>query len=263
MPLRKFQHQTYKICNDICKGVDIKKLFLDVCPGGGKSTVPAILADTLLKQNIYDKVLWIAPRENLVIQGENDFINSFIKHDKIIRAAKNIDVNFSKDRHGYITTMQSVIANTILHENELRKYRYILFIDEFHFLSLNNIFKNEIDKLVNLAKLVIFASGTIERGQGDKIAYVPYLPNGEIDTTDTTTTKWIIYTRKDALEEKAITPLKFRTIDASGKYIDKSSIERSFANLGIKSDNLKCSLQTGFAYQLIDIAYRKYLYRLL
>lgn len=259
MTLRKFQRQTYKLCSQICNGADIKEIFLDVCPGGGKSTVPAILADTLLKQGIYDKLLWIAPRENLVIQGENDFINLFIKHDKIIRAAKNSDIDFSKDRHGYITTMQSVIANTVLHENELKKYRYILFIDEFHFLSMNNRFKAEIDKLINLAKLIVFASGTIERGQGDKIAYVPYLDNGEINTIDTQSTKWVIYTRKDALNEKAITPLKFKTIDASGKYIDKSSIERSFSNLGRKSDNLKCSLQTGFAYQLIDIAYKKYL----
>ena len=251
MTLRKFQQEIKDLSIKIANKDKTKEIFLSVCAGGGKSSVPSILADELINRGSFEKICWIAPRIGLVSQGEDDFVNSFIPHGLKIRHATNTG-NLSRDREGYITTMQSVISSPQLHIDEISKYKYILFIDEFHFISENNVFKKKLSEMISKAELVIYASGTIERGAGDKVAYVPYNKDGSIDTRNTDTRKWIIYSRQQALIDKVITPLKFHILDGTGLYKDKDGIERKFDSLEDSSDRLKCALETGFSEQLLN-----------
>ena len=50
-----------------------RKVTLNVTPGGGKSTLPSILAMHLIPQGLVDIICWVTPRQSLSSQGADSF----------------------------------------------------------------------------------------------------------------------------------------------------------------------------------------------
>ncbi len=121
------------ICRDILAGNKPDKIIALVKLGGGKSALPVILADSLIPA-VADKLLWVVPRNALKYQGEEEFTQAYWKTNHRIRAAIN-DPDPCRGLQGYITTYQAIGQNPEVHLQEVKKHRYIVFLDEPHHVA--------------------------------------------------------------------------------------------------------------------------------
>jgi len=282
--LRKHQVEMSRIASDIKKGICTTDILAHVTPGGGKSAFAMILAKELAEPLGYN-ICWVVPRDALRNQGEADFIDAkkirYFGHKSQIRAAGN-DTRPSRDNIGYVTTYQAIAANPQLHLDEFRLRPYILILDECHHIPYKGEgdsdeakYYDAIEPLRNQALIRIYASGTLERHDGHKIAFLPYkgfINSEAVDMSPRSGWEFVRYTRKDALEESAIVPLHFYVIDGQAKWFDpKSGVERNVNSISESSLKdqpavLQTVLETDYAYQLLDkclndwVSHKKYNY---
>lgn len=250
MILRKHQAAVVEVCREIISGAPISEIILSVTPGGGKSFVPVILAENLIPA-IADRICWIAPRDALKYQGEAEFLNPVWNTSKRIRAAQN-GSDLSRGCEGYVTTFQAVGANPECHSEEFRKHRYILFLDECHHISDDAKWEAAIKPLVESAVLVVYASGTLSRGDGEKIAFLPY-KDGEIDLTETETRRVITYSRSEAIKDNAILKVGFKLIDGESEWEELDGTKGTSKLSGEESAKaLFTALRTEFSNSMLD-----------
>lgn len=282
--LRKHQLDMQTIAREILSGAKTSNVLVHVTPGGGKSALPMILAKELAEPSGY-KICWVVPRDALRSQGEHDFVSPIKRglfgHNSAMRAAGN-DVRPARDTIGYITTYQAIAADPQLHADEFKLRKYILVLDECHHVPYKGQgddsearYYEAIKPLVELARIRIFASGTLERHDGNKIAFLPYKRNVNAEVIDTSPRDdwdFIRYSRKDALEELAIVPLHFHVMDGRATWLDPMTGENrsitSIAEASLRDQPavLKTVLETDYAYQLLDKCvakwqeYKEYIY---
>lgn len=270
--LRKHQSEIQKVAKDIRTGIQkVSNILAHVTPGGGKSAIAMILAKELAEPLNY-KICWVVPRDALRTQGESDFIKgekrNLFGHTTKIRASGN-DIRPARDEIGYVTTYQAIAQNPDLHLDEFRLRPYILILDECHHVPDKGesddadeaAYFKAIAPIVEYAKIRVFASGTLERHDGHKIAFLPYKPfiNSEsVDMDPRPNWSIIRYQRKDALEEKAIVPLHFHAMDGKAKWFDpKTNEEKNVdsiaeAELRHQPAVLQTVLETKMARDILD-----------
>lgn len=264
--LRRHQRDFETICKKIAGGEQVDRLIVSVTPGGGKSLLPVIAASILIPSRA-DAICWVVPRQSLQLQGEYVFIEPdkrvLVPHNHNIRISTN-DVDPSRGLSGYITTYQALQSDMGLNAQEFGRKRYILILDEPHHMEDTGLWHGAVDPLVRRAVLTVFMSGTWERGDGRKVAYVPYAiaPGGLVLDIPVTTGQtfnrygFVAYGRQDALREHAIKPLRFFNLNGQVRWIDRNGQERSADSLyGCAEetpDALYTALNTAYAFQLLD-----------
>ena len=184
-----------------------------------------VLAGKLIEVGMADAICWIVPRKTLQWQGESNFhdpvFRKMLNHDFSIRASTN-NPNPCRGTNGMISTYQAVgidSRQTVL--SDFMTKRYILFLDEGHHVMEGGVWHEALQPIVDKAEYLILMTGTASRGDKAAIAFMPYGKNLRSDT------ERIIYTRKDALKEKAIIPLYFSFSDAKARWIDQQGQEVS------------------------------------
>ncbi|MDA3957966.1 DEAD/DEAH box helicase family protein [Oceanispirochaeta sp.] len=258
MKLRKHQQEMSDLCDRINNGEPIREIICDVTPGGGKTGL-GIIAAKKLTRGFCDKVAVFVPRNTLKYQFESDMIDPFFESDRTIRAADNTP-DPSRGLDGFSTTYQGLSSNPESMINDFEKHKYIKICDEFHHISDDGEWEKPLNVLRDLSKLNIYMTGTAFR-QKDRISFLPYGDNGYLDRRETPYRKFLTYTRTDALEENAIVPIEFETIDGSGRYRKNDKII-SFNT--IEHKDLEAALKSDYAFQLIDhgldkfMTFRKY-----
>lgn len=265
MQLRKHQLEMLQICDQIKAGVSsVKTIIASVTPAGGKSLLSVIAAARLIPK-VADAICWIAPRESLQKQAEEAFADgryrNFLKHHCVIRAATN-EHNPCRGFEGYVTTYQALNADrgTRINAQEFARKRYILFLDEVHHIELGSPTHEAIQPLVDRAAILILGSGTYERGDGKRIAFLPYqeVQGGvtlNLENLNQPDIAVIRYNRRDALVEKAIIPLHFQLWDGRAQWIDKEGESRTIESLAEAGDDtedgLYTALNTQYAFELL------------
>jgi len=264
--LRQHQQEVDNLCRDILGGRKIKRVFISVTPGGGKSAIPIIIAARLIPRAI-DAICWVVPRQSLQEQAERNFLDNdfrrMIGHSHEIRASTN-DVNPCRGKQGYSTTYQAIAEAPRLHADEFVTKRYALILDEPHHLKELGPWHKSIQPLVDRAAFVFFMSGTWERGDGNRIAYANYTFDRErggytldmpSDSDVVLDTAYIRYTRGMALNERAIKPLRFHPQDGPVEWIDRTGKSRSVESLASSgdyaADALTTALHTEYAHQIL------------
>jgi superfamily II DNA or RNA helicase len=254
--LRNHQQKIVEVCREILDGKPINEIILSVTPGGGKSFVPVILAENLIPSKA-DKICWVVPRNSLKYQGEDEFCNPYWRTDKRIRAADN-GLDLPRGLAGYVTTYQAVGIDPQCHELEFRQHRYILFLDEFHHIGEGSEWHKAIKPLVDSAAIVVKASGTLARGDGNKIAFLGYL-NGKPFLDNLTTRRVIQYSRSEAIADDAIMPVQFKLVDGEAEWEEMDGHRNTSELSGEESAKaLFTALRTEFADHLLDEALREY-----
>ena len=252
--LREHQNEMHKICGDILAGKKPVRIIASVKPGGGKSALPVILADSLIPAEAA-RLLWVVPRNALKYQGEEEFTQIYWNTPNRIRASVN-EVDPCRGLQGYITTYQAIGQNPGLHQEEIRKHKYIVFLDEPHHVAEGSEWEKALAPIIEHAWLQVFASGTFSRGDGKKIAFLGY--NGlHIDLNENPDTRVIRYTMKKGLQDKAILPYRFKMLDGAAKWEEKGKVQAakiSTKNEKLSSRALFTALRTEYAYQLLDAA---------
>lgn len=252
MKLRKHQREAVDVCREILSGKPIREIILSVTPGGGKSFVPVILAENLMPA-VADKICWIVPRNSLKYQGEAEFCNPQWQTDKRIRAAENGE-DLARGFAGYVATYQAVGQNPECHAAEFSKHRYILFLDEFHHAAQGSEWHKALEPLVQSAALVVLASGTLSRGDGEKIAFLGYV-SGEPFLDNITTRRVIRYSRSEAIKDGAIMKIEFNLVDGDAEWEELDGHKSASKLSGEESAKaLFTALRTEFANHLLDAA---------
>lgn len=261
MSLRKHQYEFLKICQNIGS---VKKIVCHVTPGGGKSALPVIAAKELIPM-LAQRICWIVPRVALQEQAESAFTDPHFRrvlnHKNLIRVSTN-EKDPSRGLQGFATTYASVVLASDHLAKEFGNKRYILVLDEPHHISEKGSYKKAIEPLIKLASLVVFMSGTLERGSKDRIAFLDYAQGTETDEIsirETEETKHINYTRLDALDEKAVIPLRVTYLDTFAEWkqdeiITKVGSLKDDEKPGKIRKALFTALSTQFAEQLLDKA---------
>lgn len=264
--LRKHQKEFSQTIDGIIQGSAIRTIYCQVTPGGGKSIIP-IQAGRLIKAGLADKLTWIAPRLSLTDQAEREFVNPYFramfKHGLTIRQSTN-ENNPCRGLDGFATTYNAVGMDEGLLVEQFKHYRYILILDEFHHIQEDSLWQEKIAPLWALAKYRIPMTGTLERGDGTRIAFVPYRGHGKTITPflqNSHDTAVIRYTRADALAEKAIIPLSFHLSDGSAEWEDRRGRKVHVASIDKMSDEdankaLYTALKTEYADHLLSSGIR-------
>ena len=254
--LRYHQQKIVDACRDILAGENISEIVISVTPGGGKSFVPVILAENLIPI-IADKICWVVPRNALKYQGEGEFSDPRWNTAKRIRAADNGE-NLSRGLDGYVTTYQAIGQNPEYHEAEFKKHKYILFLDECHHVAEGSMWHKALEPMVKNAVLVVKASGTLSRGDGNKIAFMPY-SCGRVDLTDIPGRRIIVYGRNRAIADKAILSVEFRMVDGDAEWEEQDGSKGTSKLSGEESAKaLFTALRTEFADYLLDSALEEF-----
>lgn len=265
--LRKHQAQMVSVVNNIISGQPIKYVLALVCPGGGKSALPMI-AGRLIPAGLADKLCWVVPRKSLQRQGERNFVDPFFRrmfdHSLTIRSSTN-DENPCRGLDGFVTTYNAIGVDskrTVL--RDFQKRRYILVLDEFHHVEQGDEWHIMLKPLASRAVCVLLMTGTCERGDGSKIAFLPYTQHlgrtlPVLESSDQLGLQVIKYTRTDALAEKAIIPLNFHFADGSATWREKHSNAKIHYDsiAGAKKKDAAAALYTAvstkFAAQLMGL----------
>lgn len=242
------------VCTDILNGAPIKQIIASVTPGGGKSKLPVILASLLIPQ-IADRIMWVVPRNPLKYQGEGEFTDlNFPTHIRM-RATDGNEKDPDRGTNGYITTYQAIGQTPEPHAQYCRKYRTILFLDEPHHIGEDSSWETALRPMIDAAVLVVYASGTLSRGDGQKIAFLDYA--GEhVALFNTPSTRVIQYSRGQAIRDGAILPVYGKTIDGAAEWISAEGIHRKVESIrksgSDRSEALYTALRTEYAYQLLS-----------
>lgn len=263
MGLRKHQREMQQVVNNIIAGAPTKEILLAATPGGGKSSIP-IMAGKLIEAGLADKIAWVVPRSELQDQGERGFLDPFFRdllgHRLTIRSSTN-DRDPSRGLAGWVTTYQALGVD---HHGrcceDFERYRYVLCIDEYHHVEVDSAWEAALQDLIDRCAFLVKMSGTLERGNGSRIAFTDYREvrpeefQPHLQSSDRTAV--IEYTRQDALAEQAILPLHFFLSDGpvawqekSGRIKDAHSLKT--VNKVDASKALYTALNTGFADDLL------------
>jgi len=259
---RKHQAEFENIIDQIIRhGAGGQTVLLKVTPGGGKSAIP-IIAGKLIREKLAQRLCWVAPRKALQSQGERNFLDPFFRelfdHDLTIRASTN-ETNPARNLDGFITTYQAISQDKDrLLEFEFFRYKYILILDEVHHVEDLGVWHEALKPLVELCEFIILMTGTIERGDGSKIAFLNY--DGDVPDLQSKKNYHVIeYTRADALAEKAIIPLSFKFHDGQAVWENEIGDEVKVKSLAkARRQDIAAAIYTAistqYARQLLSIA---------
>src|SRR5690242_10965331 len=278
LPLRTHQRLVAGIVEAIATGqTELTDILAAVTPGGGKSLLPVIAAARLIEAGVVDRICWIVPRDSLRLQAEEAFADlawrGALGHAVSVRAAENAP-ELCRGLQGYVTTYQGVAAQPDLHLAEFRRHRYLLVVDEVHHLpSLAEIdplapddeaaWSRAILPLLEMAKVRLLLSGTLERADGRAILWLPYRQGQTAKTREVDMEApglaVVGYSRAQALAEKAVLPVTFGALDGEAEWLDEDrrriGPQRISGPPEIARAALFTALRTGFARDLLRQAF--------
>ena len=265
--LRKHQQEFLEHCDEWVIGKSLPKAaWLSIVTGGGKSLVPVIAAAKLIRAGLADKIVWIVPRHALQEQAEEVFgksvWRSHLPHDFSIRSATN-DIDPSRGLVGYTTTYQALLVDgKRANLDELKRSRYIAIWDEPHHLEDAGRSHQAAQSIYDSAIMNIFMTGTMERHDGKRIAFLPYGGTAPGKWTPAPRSDpeipFIEYGRYDAVQDGAIRRVEFSLSNGSAQWIDGRSKQTIFSELRTAGKHTRAALftalSTEFAHSLLEDA---------
>lgn len=233
-----------------------------VACGGGKSVLPIIAYDELYKAGLVDSVCIVCPRDSLRRQCaegfEDPLFRKLLRHEYSVNEATNVP-NPARGLSGYVINYQGVGADYAgMNLDEFRRRRTLLCLDECHHVAEGTNWHKKLQKLVDQAPFVLLMTGSLERGDDKKIAFLPYkeIDEGkhEFDHDQIPTVE---YSRKDGLLDGALIPVNNHLYTTSGEW-ERSGERTKFDDLSwLTKDGeigaaIKTSLETNASNQILE-----------
>lgn len=219
--LRSHQLKFRDRARDVAGGRTPATTVAHVTPGGGKSLAASLFARELLEAGVVDRVCWVTPRNSLASQAAEGFRDPDFNPAYRARRADNTPPLVRDLELGcvaYTTTYQGVVACPGVHEHEFARHRYLLILDEPHHLADDDgrTWVAAIRGLVDRAAHTLLMTGTIERNDRIRIPFIEYAERGgrlfpRVD---------VPFTRRTALAERAVLPMKFTYQDGWAHFVD-------------------------------------------
>ena len=243
-----------------------------------------IAAARLIEAGLVERVCWVVPRDSLRLQAEEAFADATwrerLRHGLSVRAADNSG-DPSRGLAGYVATYQGIAASPALHLAEFRRHRYLLVVDEMHHLpALSEMASDPLAEpggdeasgwsrallpLLEVARLRLLLSGTLERADGRGILWLPYKagPRSRTREIDFAAPGWAVvgYSRAQALSDRAVLPVTFGALDGEADWLDEGGTacgpHRLFSHWPTETTRpaLFTALRTGFAETMLRRAF--------
>ena len=219
--------------------LDTDKVTLNITPGGGKSTLPSIMAMHLIPQGIVDLIVWVTPRQNLSRQAADGFeVERGTFYDNVRgerfhcpykarwrqnRAPILSEAEVLKENvRCYTTTYSAIIAakgKPGLHSWMFENYKVALVLDECHHLvddSNGQQSGDAIRPLMDKAVFTMVMTGTPDRKDGRQILGLDYMPGKDPASGKHKLERCnVVYSRNDAIGEGAKLPINFQVLDGA------------------------------------------------
>jgi superfamily II DNA or RNA helicase len=222
--------------------------------------LPLIAASQLIPK-VADKICWVVPRRSLQLQAEHEFLETrgrhMLGHTHTIRRSTNQEMP-CRGLSGFVTTYQAIGYGNNHLRDAFTQHRYVLILDEPHHVEEGGAWEAALMPLVQRAALTVFMSGTLERGNRQRIAFLPYreTPTGEfVDLSQTTHSRAVEYSRADALRDRAVLPIHFELLDGNASWIGRDGETYSTTLSGAHKDvneAIYTALKTQFGEHLLD-----------
>lgn len=260
MTLRKHQAELQELMERIeAKNLPAPKFICaNVVCGGGKSSLGVMAAHWAIERlRLAEKVCWLAPNGSLRFQaaqefGKDKWIHRYTGHNLSIMESTN-EQNPTKGTNGYATTYHAMVADAYgKNRDAFEAHSYILILDEAHHLALGSRFHHSVQPLVERAKMVFLFTGTRDRADKQRIAYLRYLKTGLVDPDNYADFRWIRYGIRDAVREQAIIATHFQQIDGAARWEDLDGNEQEATTFGDNKEALFTALRTEYALRLLD-----------
>ncbi len=223
----------------------------NVTPGGGKTLLAAVFANTMLDAGYVDRVVIVCPRDSLRTQVQEGFdcaAAGLTRKVVVWDPDKNTQRSLLGELCGVVTTYQLAFARATKLKKLVQAHRTLLILDEAHHLSGSDeddededytAWRACIDPLVGAAKHTLVMTGTIYRSDAQRLPYVEYNAQDKPIVH-------ISYTRQDALDEGAVLPIEFRMWDGRARFeYRKESHETELSSS--TGDEAKRALRTALA----------------
>jgi len=261
MQLRQHQRELAEICDALLEGRHVTDIICAVTPGGGKSLLPQILASRLIP-TIADALCWVVPRQVLQDQGARGFQDPSHRVMLGHRLEAMVSTNQEHPTRGcaaYVTTYQALAADVRkVNAREFRRKRYLLVLDEPHHMEEDGLWHQALQPLYDRAVVRVLMSGTFQRGDGMRMAFMPYASTHqeeEIDWESSDSRAVIRYTLADAIREQACIDLTVHYANCQATWLDAHGVEHhveSLAEAGKQtSEALLTALKTEAALELL------------
>lgn len=223
--LRSHQRDALDIANRVVTGALAQdKFVVSATPGSGKTLLASVFAQVLIAGDMVDYVCIACPRESLTVQMRDGFTRPDLGLPLGIGVAKNDKIGsrslFSNQRAGYVTTYQSIHAKPKAHARIVSRKdeRWLLILDESHHLNEAEEpgWTRAVSPLVEHARFVLLMSGSMVGKDGCRLAFVDYDDKKQPKVD-------IRYSRRKALDERAILPVSVKLCDGDARYWHKYS----------------------------------------
>ena len=269
LPLRRHQQETLQLVQELRQGREIDYALHWVTPGGGKSLLPVIYASGL-QGGLFDRLCWLVPRDSLRKQAAEAFTTAGNFVDATgqpclnprlrVREAVGYELDPARGWAGYVTTYQSVARYPDLHQQEFKRARYALVLDEPHHLAHDASWEAAVKALWELATVRVLMTGTVERHDARRVAFLDYdrREDGgwELVTFDHARRPVIRCSRREALAEQSIIEVALGEADGHARFVntegDLRAIE-AFTEIqpGEERDAVDVTLDPKYATELL------------
>jgi superfamily II DNA or RNA helicase len=199
-------------------------------PGAGKTTFALRLASELLRRNVVDRIVVVAPTEHLKTQWADAAARVSIRLDPFFSNRHSVP---SRQYHGVAVTYAQVATKASVHHDLIMNARTLVILDEVHHGGDALSWGDALREAYGRATRRLLLSGTPFRSDTAPIPFVEYHPdanNIRISRTDYS------YGYKRALEDGVVRPVLFLVYAGSMRWRTKAGEEME-AQLG--QDNTK------------------------
>lgn len=265
--LREHQKKMQSIAKMDACGTEFFQTIAHVTPGGGKSVLPFILGHQLLRRGIIEKILWLVPRDSLREQAEEQSVKPFLRTlgAEVLPLEKvsgngSLGGGWPADGYGLVSTHQAVTSANLPYLTLMADTPTLLVVDEAHHIVQGTTTAAALAPLYEQAAYLLLLTGTLQRNvKTEKILGVSYESDGGrfLHPVILPETQDVVYTRTDALKEKAILPIYYERVDGNAWWTDtktnkQCSVESLMDSGEDESSALTSILNSDYCETLLD-----------
>lgn len=217
-------------CRELKASVSLRVIIAHIICGGGKSPYGPIAVRELIPA-LGDRFVWFNPRKNLRIQAEEIFqaqwLRNTIGDPGEIRQAVNA-ADPVRDKIGYTATYSAIteamaLGNSNPHLQAFRRYRMIVFLDEFAHIEVGSPTEEALRELFKASPtppILILAGGHLTRYNERRVAFLDYLPIDKdgrsfVDISNNAKQRYIRCTLGEATRDRQLIKINFELLDVA------------------------------------------------
>jgi len=176
--LRPWQSEAINKCLNWFLLKDKKRFLINAAPGAGKTICASVLAKELLEKKKIDRVIVIAPRNEVVKQWAEEY--QFVT-EKFMMKVTGSDEDIVNNDTDICLTWASV--SSLIDEFKIlsKKYKTLVICDEHHHAAVNAVWGKGAESAFNNTLYSVILTGTPIRSDGEEPVWFAYNDEGKIE----------------------------------------------------------------------------------